>query len=96
MDDFQVARDSLGNWSVANLPGVVEVRIYADEKDRSAHMEICLEQDTWQARDAVIDEMVEIEAMFFDDFAITYSFGESRSPELAAVEGLSTRTFAAV
>ncbi len=79
MDEFKAAVDSLGNWSVSNLPGVREIRIFADRTDNTARMEICLDEDSWTARETVIDGMIEICEMFFDDFSISYSFGTAGS-----------------
>lgn len=77
MDEFKATVDSLGNWSLSALDGVREIRIFADRVDNTARMEICLEQDSWSARERVIDGMIEIREMFFDDFSISYTFGEA-------------------
>ena len=77
MDEFKAAVDSLGNWSVSNIPGVREIRIFSDRVDNTAHMEICLQSDSWSAREHAIDAMVDIREMFFDDFSISYTFGKA-------------------
>jgi hypothetical protein len=74
--NFKADVDSLGQWSVANIPGARAIRIAACEADRTAHMEIALEHDTWTNREQAIDVMLEIMEMFFEDLAISYVFAD--------------------
>lgn len=94
MDDFKAAVDSLGNWSLSNLPGVRVIRIFADRADHTARMEICLDHDTWTAREKVIESMVEIRDMFFDDFSISYSFGHAGEAGLTPRERAESLVYA--
>lgn len=74
MTEFEAAIDSLGIWSVNNLPGVDFVRLTADESDRTVDMEIRLTHDTWDAREEVIERMIDVRVMYMSDFAIAYKF----------------------
>ena len=94
MESVKVIIDSLGNYSVSMLDGVREIRIFVDEDDRTAHMEICLDHDTWARRERVIDQMVEVREMFIDDVAISYAFGASEARELAEAEGARSLVYA--
>ena len=95
MEDFKHAADSLGHWSIDNLSGVKSVLVIADEFRAAVHMRICLQVDTWENRETVIDEMLEIRQMFFDDFVLTYEFGGVEDERLAHAEGATTNVFAA-
>jgi len=90
---FKADVDSLGHWSVANLPGVKAVRITSCQADRTAHMEISLISDTWPNRERAIDAMIEIIEMFFDDFAISYVFADI-GEDTAAAQGPRTLVYA--
>lgn len=48
--------------------------LYVDPRDQVAHIDVCLREDTWQARERVVDKMVEIHSMFVDDVALSYGF----------------------
>jgi hypothetical protein len=95
MDTFKVDVECLGQWSLDNLSGVREVHVIAHETDRTAHLEFFLEEDTWPARERVIEQMVEIQEMFFEEFSISYNFGQVTDGDLARAEGADTRTFVA-
>ncbi|GGC03163.1 hypothetical protein [Cellulomonas carbonis] len=79
MDDFKVIIDSLGNYTLGALMSadVELVRVWSDEVDRSAHMEICLRDDDWDSRAKAIKAMAEVREIFIDDLALDYVFGAS-------------------
>ena len=94
LDEFRAAIDSLGNWSVSNIPGVREIRLFWDEPDGVAHMEICLANDSGAAREQAIDALIEIREMFIDDFSISYAFGATDETALTSQERSSSLVFA--
>ncbi|WP_448060275.1 hypothetical protein [Cellulomonas hominis] len=57
-------------------------------------MEICLAQDSWTARERVIDAMIEIRDMFFDDFSISYTFGDAGEAGLTPRERAESLVYA--
>jgi len=95
MTEFKAAVESLGIWSVNNLPGVEFVRLTADESDRTVDMEIRLAHDTWNAREEVIDRMIDVRAMYLSDFSIAYKFITFEGDEGATHAGARALEFAA-
>lgn len=83
MSQFEAAMNSLGVWSVNNLPGVDLVRLTPDEADRTVEIEIQLTNDSWAAREQVIDRMIDVRVMYLSDFSIAYSFidGDKALPQ---------------
>ncbi len=94
MDEFKATVDSLGTWSLDNIPEAHVIRILADRVDNTARMEICLRQDSWAARERAIDAMVEIREMFLDDFSITYTFGNAGESGLTPRERAESLLYA--
>lgn len=90
MEDFEHAVHSLGQWSVDNLSDVKAVHVIADEYLGTAHVGIYLQSDTWDHREVVIDEMIGLREMYFDDFVVTYEFGEIEDDLLARADGATT------
>lgn len=78
-DSFQVIIDSLGHYSLGALlaADIEEIRIWPDEVDRAARMELCLRDDNWDARAAAIRAMTEVREVFLEELSIEYSFGPS-------------------
>lgn len=95
MTEFEAAIDSLGIWSVNNLPGVEFVRLTADESDRTVDMEIRLSHDTWNAREKVIERMIDVRAMYLSDFSIAYKFIGIDGDETMTQAGARALEFAA-
>lgn len=94
MTEFEAAIDSLGIWSVNNLPGVESVRLTADESDRTVEMEIVLSNDAWSSRERIIDLMVEVRVMYLNDFSISYRFGDADGDESMTQPGVRSLQFA--
>lgn len=95
MTEFEAAIDSLGIWSVNNLPGVEFVRLTADESDRTVDMELRLTRDTWNAREEVIERMIEVRVMYLNDFSIAYRFIGIDGEETMIQAGARALEFAA-
>lgn len=95
MTEFEAAIDSLGIWSVNNLPGVELVRLTADESDRTVDMEIRLTHDTWNTRERVIDRMIDVRVMYLSDFSIAYRFIDIGGNERMTQAGTRALEFAA-
>lgn len=76
MEAFEALVHSLGECSVTYVgkEHLRQLTIWADELHATAHIEICLEDDSWAAREHAIDKMIEIRQMFLDDISIEYAF----------------------
>lgn len=93
MEPFRVVVDALGNYALSFIPDVHLVRVYSDEVDRTAHLEICLHDESWERQSAAIDAMIEIRAMYMDELSISYEFDTETDGELAASGRSSARVF---
>ena len=95
METFDVVIRSLGESSIVYIPGVHLVRIFADETDRTAHMEICLHDSSWAGREAAIDSLVDLRGMFIDDLSLSYTFSTETDSELSDAARSRSAVFAA-
>lgn len=94
MESFKVVIDALGNYALSFIPDVHLVRIYSDEQDRTAHLEICLHDESWDRRTAAIDAMIEIRTMYLDELSISYEFDSETEDELSESARGSSQVFA--
>lgn len=93
VDSLTVLIDSLGNYALSALAAadVHTIRIWPDEIDHTARIEICLVEDNWESRARAIKAMAEVREIFIDELAIEYAFGGS-----GADQSSSTRSRSAV
>lgn len=91
MDDFKVLIDSLGNYTLSALgpADVHTVRVWPDEIDRSARIELCLVKDDWDARATAIKVMSEVREIFIEELAIEYAFGGTEAHQDASTTSRS-------
>ncbi len=85
MDSDQALVNSLGEYTVTAI-GRSHLRTLTatyDHVNGLAHIEICLSDDSWDARAHAIDKMLEVREMFLDEVSIDYAFS---SPGMCAVE----------
>lgn len=88
MNEFEALVHSLGEHLVITLgkPNLRRIDVFADPTDGTAHIEIVLAQQTWECMSTVVDKMIEIREMFFDDIAIDYRFVTEDSETGASAE----------
>ena len=82
-ETFKVIVDSLGHSALTYIPDVHLVRVYSDEVNRTAHLEICLHAETPDAIESAIDGVRELRGLFMDDLSLSYSFGVESQTELS-------------
>jgi len=93
-EPFEVIIDALGSYAVSFIPDVHLVRIYSDDQDRTAHLEICLHDGSWERQSAAIDSMVEIRAMYLNELSISYEFDTETDDELSESARAGSQVFA--
>lgn len=78
MDEFEALVHSLGENTVDYLgkDRLRHLAITADPVTGTAHVEICLQDDSWASRERAIETMVDIRRLFLDDIAIEYAFSD--------------------
>ena len=88
--------ESLGNASLSFLAsaGVHSIRNSNVPADATAHMEICLIEDTWEKRARAIHSMVELREMFMDDVSLEYHFVTPEECGATADTEVEVREFA--
>lgn len=76
MTDFQASVHSLGETTVGYIgkDRVQSLRVLGDEFEGSADIEVCLKEWTWEDREHAITRLIEVQEMFFNEFAISYAF----------------------
>lgn len=82
-ETFKVIVDSLGHSALTYIPDVHLVRIYSDELNRTAHLEICLHAETRESLEEAIAGVIELRLLFIDDLSLSYSFGTETDAELS-------------
>jgi hypothetical protein len=95
LGEFDALIESLGQLTIEYLKSLNvggRVRIFHDEHSGSAHLEICLDDQSWATQSAAIDKMIEIRSIFLDEIAIDYVFVDDDSCGTSA-EPTETRSF---
>lgn len=89
MDDHEALVTSLGEHCVDYIGknNIRQLSASFDSVNGIAHVEICLDNDSWSARETAIDKMIEVRSMFLDEVSVDYAF----SDEGACVETEKTQ-----
>jgi hypothetical protein len=75
-DDFGVLIESLGETVVGYLKplGLRRLEIEGDHVSGTAHLTICLTEDSWEHRGMALEKLLDIRVMFIDELAMEFSF----------------------
>lgn len=76
MDDSEALVHSLGEHCVDYIGkhNLRQLTATFDHMNGVAHVEICLANDSWSARESAIDKMIEVRQMFLDEVSVDYAF----------------------
>lgn len=78
MDGHEALVTSLGEHCVDYIGknNVRQLTATFDGFNGIAHVEICLHNDSWSARESAIDKMIEVREMFIDHVSVDYAFSD--------------------
>lgn len=81
MDQHEALVNSLGEHCVDYIGkgNLSRLTIALDHANGVAHVEICLQDDSWTAREKAIDAMVDVRLMFLDEVSVDYAFADNTS-----------------
>lgn len=81
MDEFEALVHSLGEHALDYLrrENLKSLAISADAISMSAHIEVCLEDNSHKSQLLAIEKLVELRRMFLDELSIDYVFVDESS-----------------
>lgn len=94
VDDFKALISSLGESTVGYIgaDNLQSLHVRGHEADGTAFVEICLAENSWDEQSRVIDTMLEIREMFFDELSIEYRFIDEDSSTREAADAHERRS----
>lgn len=76
--DLRLDAGDVGDLALMYLgEDVEEVRVRPDAHYDHLELVVCLYEDSWSAREVVIDRMVTLRQHLFSDWSIEYAFGDA-------------------